>query len=108
MTNEMCHRWLNELPREVKEAAGPGCACCLFWPPADAAWRHTARGSGGLWQRVKKLPFVHYVDLAAKVSISFIPTTDKINKECSCRSVCCTVQSAVCFQARMFVKSHLA
>ena len=75
MTNGMCHRWLNELPREVKEAAGPGCACCLFWPPADAAWRHTARGSGGLWQRVKKLPFVHYVDLAAKVSI-FIHSYD--------------------------------
>lgn len=63
----MICRWLNELPREVREAAGPGCACCLFWPPAEAARRRSIATSEGLWQRLKGLPLVHYVDLAAKV-----------------------------------------
>jgi len=58
---------LNELPKEVREAAGPGCACCLFWPPAEAARRRSIGTSEGLWQRVKGLPLIHYVDLAAKV-----------------------------------------
>ncbi len=63
----MTCRWLNELPKEVREAAGPGCACCLFWPPAEAARRRSIGTSEGLWQRVKGLPLIHYVDLAAKV-----------------------------------------
>ena len=62
-------RWLHVLPRELKDAAGPGCACCLFWPPADAAGGRPPTGvSHGLWQRVnRRLPLLHYLTLAAKV-----------------------------------------
>ena len=67
MTVSAC-RWLHVLPREVKEAAGPGCACCLFWPPADAAGRRPTETSQGLWQLARRLPLVQYVSLAAKVS----------------------------------------
>ena len=69
VVNDICAgRWLHELPRELKEAAGPGCACCLFWPPADAAGRRPRETSLGLWQHVRRLPLVQYVGLATKVS----------------------------------------
>ena len=69
-SNLLC-RWLHLLPRELKDAAGPGCACCLFWPPADAAGRRPTERSHGLWQHVRRLSLVHHVTLAAKASPVF-------------------------------------
>ena len=86
--NVLVCRWLRVLPQEVKDAAGPGCACCLFWPPADAAGRRPRETSHGLWQRMKRLPLVHYVNLAAKASLlsssSLTTCSSSPSSPCSC------------------------
>ncbi|KAK9858804.1 hypothetical protein WJX84_000839, partial [Apatococcus fuscideae] len=57
-------RWWRHLPAAVKQAAGPGSACCLFWPPPGIEVEQQA--SPGLWMRIKSSSLFTLLQLAGQ------------------------------------------
>ncbi|KAK9824077.1 hypothetical protein WJX72_007565 [[Myrmecia] bisecta] len=58
-------RWLEKLPREVKEAAPLGAPCVLFWPPPWCGIPDDGQG-GGWWERLKQTVVMQALIFAAK------------------------------------------
>ncbi|KAK9863698.1 hypothetical protein WJX84_001768 [Apatococcus fuscideae] len=57
-------RWWRHLPAAVKQAAGPGSACCLFWPPPGIEVEQ--HPSLGMWMWIKSSSLFTLLQLAGQ------------------------------------------
>lgn len=64
----LMRRWLERLPRALKEAAGPGAPTALFWPSAQEGARAAAGPPwGGFFTRMRASPTARILRLAFQV-----------------------------------------